>query len=647
MPVACGQIGTRVKFLIRRLLMKRQNTLKIGKTHIGLNYGEHVIRADSMTKDLDTLLTRCANSFVVRCRPEVILPDEVYIEIAKFAKERNMSFLILYAYQHPPKGMRSHLKGETVKAMYDVAGELFLGEIFAETGSQSCSMDSEYYVEMENENLVKPPQDFPDMHAARKRYVDYISQMMEYEKEIGIKNTVMVEPTAISAYALEGGIDVPVLEMLPGDPEKLLAFTRGASIGYEKETFGGFIAHEWYGGYRHDDELKRKRLGLAYKYLYMSGASYIFLESGNTEINSFGDVRDYGDEACKFYRDSAKEHFEFFNNTPRLPYGPYAKVAFVFGEDDGYADFLGGSTWCQFGREEWGKGDRERSWRILSEVYRSTPWHEQENFAADGLDLSGAPAYGTYDVIPAASPLHVMKGYDYLIFVGHNTMSEELYTKLCDYVRGGGVLFAGVAHLATDSRRSGEHEYVRGGDFTDLFGVKLVGKTRENHGVKFYRDSIVENVKYPGTNNLECDANYPSGYADIARLELSGARAAAILADTFLPPEGETIPVLTENKVGEGSAILLSYLAYPGAPEVYPLYKIIVKALLRASHASADIKVAGSDKVRFSVFFDGEGKRQMWLLNTAFTGEDTVTVYYGGKSEVIRLSSGEVRVIEL
>ena len=78
--------------MIRRLLMKRQNTLKIGKTHIGLNYGEHVIRADSMTKDLDTLLTGCANSFVVRCRPEVILPDEVYIDIAKFAKERNMSF---------------------------------------------------------------------------------------------------------------------------------------------------------------------------------------------------------------------------------------------------------------------------------------------------------------------------------------------------------------------------------------------------------------------------------------------------------------------------------------------------------------------------------------------------------------------------
>jgi len=39
-----------------------------------------------------------------------------------------------------------------------------------------------------------------------------------------------------------------VLEVLPGDPEKLLAFTRGAAIGYQRKNWGGFIACEWYGG---------------------------------------------------------------------------------------------------------------------------------------------------------------------------------------------------------------------------------------------------------------------------------------------------------------------------------------------------------------------------------------------------------------
>lgn len=627
--------------------MKRQNTLDTKKCLVGLNYGDHGVNEGALVDELDLLIAGTADVFVVRCHPDHPFSDQTYYGIAKYAKSRNVSFFILYSYQHPPKGRRSHLSPEIVKGIYEIAGDLFLGEIFAETGSQSCSMCEGYYVEVENDNLVMPEQDFADMSAARKRYVDFIRTMTDYDRDVlGIKNTAMVEPTAISAYALEGGIGIPMLEVLPGDVEKLIPFTRGAAIGYEKSTFGGFIAHEWYGGYRHDDTMKKKRLDLTYKYLYMQGAGYVFLESGNTEVKSFGFEAGYDSELCRYYRDTTKRFYNFYKENPRPSCGPYTKVAFVFGEDDGYADFLGGSAWCQFGREEWSKGDSENSWRILSEVYRSYSWHEQEGFAHGGLDLSGSPAYGSYDVIPAASPLSVMSGYDYLIFVGHNTMNTELYKKLCDYVEDGGVLLMAASHLATDSCRTGPHKYINDGDFSELFGARMTGTVRKNNGIKFRPYSIVKNLKYPGTENMECDANYPAGYCDYAYLALSGAECAALLSDSFDPPSEDALPALIENKKGKGCALLFSHLVYPGSPAFYTVYRVVVKALLSVSHASADMQVTGSDKVRYSLLYDEGGREVLYLLNTAFDDSSSVTVRYKGTKIPVTLDPCELKSIE-
>ena len=626
--------------------MKKQNSLDTSKCLVGLNYGEHGVNEKKLVEELDLLVGNAADFFVVRCHPAHPFSDETYYSIAEFAKSRNVSFFILYAYQHPPEGRRSHLTCEIVRGIYEIAGDLFLGEIFGETGSQNCSMCEGYYVEVENDKLIKPDQNFKDMSTARKKYVDFIRSMADYDKELGIKSTAMVEPTAICAYSLEGGMDIPMLEVLPGDVEKLIPFTRGAAIGYGKSTFGGFVAHEWYGGYRHDDEMKRKRLDLTYKYLYMQGAGYVVLESGNTEVKSFGYKEDYDSETCRFYRDTTKYFYDFYRENPRPACGPYTKVAFVFGEDDGYADFLGGSAWCQFGREEWSRGDSENGWKILSEVYRSYAWHEQEGFAQGGLDLSGAPAYGSYDVIPAASPLSVMRQYDYLIFVGHNTMNSRLYKKLGEYVSEGGTLLMAVSHLSTDSSRKGVREYINGGDFTELFGARISGFERKNNGVKFRKDSIVKNLKYPGTLDFECDANYPGGYCDYARLTLSGAECAAYLSDSFNPPSADALPALIEYKKGKGCALLFSHIAFPGAPSFYTLYRIVVKALLSASHASAELKVTGSDKVRFSLFYDEGGREVVYLLNTAFDDPSAVTVRYKGKKIPVILQPCELKAIE-
>ena len=188
--------------------------------------------------------------------------------------------------------------------------------------------------------------------------------------------------------------------------------------------------------------------------------------------------------------------------------------------------------------------------------------------------------------------------------------------------------------------------YVKDGDFSELFGVKLTGFARENHGVKFKADSVIENLKYPGTLNLECDANYASGYTDIAVLSECGASVAARTADSFNAPSENSLPILTEYKNGNGVALLLSYRNYPGNNAVYPIYKMIVKALLSSSHASAKLKVTGSDKVRFSLFYEEDGAARLYLLNTSFNDSSTVTVRVGSNANTVTLSPCELRTIE-
>lgn len=626
-------------------MRKRINTLDASLLLNGISYGEHVMNPHSVIKEVDELVQGSANAFIVRCNPEKPLSDEMYYALARYAKERGFHFGFLYAYQFPPAGQKSHLNEKLVRGIEKIAGDLFLGEFFGEAGSDKAAKDKGYYVEgSEVIALQKPPQNFKNVQEAKENFVRFIRSMTAYDDSIGLDRTWLVEATALFRYELEGGIRTPVLEVLPGNPETLIPFARGAAIGYGRQYWGGFIACEWYGGYRHEDSLKAARLELTYKYLYLSGANITLLESGNHEIRSFGYVLDSESDICRFYRETQKKFQLLIDKNPRLPCGPLAKVAFVAGNLDGYTDFMGGSAWCQFDREEWGNGDAEKSWKLLREVFRDRDWHDPASFAREGLDLNGSPAYGSYDVVPVESPLNVLKNYDYLIFIGWNTMTEELYDKLVKYVHGGGVLLMSCAHLSVNPERGGKREYVRGGDLSELFGCSVDGTERKNHGVKFVRDSYVPGLLYPGTSDFRCDANYTAGYVDYARVRLQGGTVRGMLSDSFFAPK-EVFPAVIEYRTGHGTAILCTTENYPGNPAVYPLYSCIVKSILTASHANAELKVTGSDRVRYSLFFDDKtGEEELCFLNTS-TEKAVVTIRYRGKKEELLLAPLELRIL--
>ena len=184
---------------------------------------------------------------------------------------------------------------------------------------------------------------------------------------------------------MEGGVDIPALEVMPGNPEHLISFVRGSAIGYERKKWAGFIANEWYGGYFHQDKIKEKRLELAYKYLYMSGANIVYLESGYAGLHSFGYHYDADSPESAMYRQKMKEFHDLISSDKRLPCGPVSKVAFLHGNLDGYTGFMGSSIFSQFDKKEWGASTPEYTWQILEKVYRSNDWKSFPTGTRSGL----------------------------------------------------------------------------------------------------------------------------------------------------------------------------------------------------------------------------------------------------------------------
>ena len=277
----------------------------------------------------------------------------------------------------------------------------------------------------------------------------------------------------------------------------------------------------------------------------------------------------------KSYLKEAEDFANFCNSDIRPgKCGPITKIAFVQGNLDGFGWGNSSSLWGQYYEEKWGFAAPEFSYRILDEVYHSAEWNNGINYG--DYDYSGSPAYGQYDVIPATCPLDVMKQYEWVIFCGWNTMTPEIVDTLKAYVEGGGKLFITAAHLRDSIDREKKGSFACG--LEDFLGVRLSEETfRTNDGFKFVKHSTVDGVMYPGTTNLTCDPAWSAGYTNYVKVEPTSAVPVCYVTDCFLREEEYMTPVVTENKYGEGNVIFMANSEYPGAPEVFPLYKIMVK----------------------------------------------------------------------
>ena len=322
--------------------------------------------------------------------------------------------------------------------------------------------------------------------------------------------------------------------------------------------------------------------------------------------------------------------------------GPKVKVAFVSGLHDGWAGKWGRSClWNQFYREEWGYNAPEHSWGLLEELHAKRSWSDVDNYGDH--DFSGAPAYGQYDVIPVEADLDKMCQYDYLIFLGWNTMTDEIMDKLTAYVKQGGRLLMSAAHLNTQVKRDGEYRMIDDRKVEELFGCRFMGEIRRTvNGVVFKHDSLDPKTLYPAFHTGGCDPMYIAGYANYARFATTTGKTIAYSADSFAERYSD-LPVVIENQVGEGYATLVTHTCYPGDQSVYRLYRMLVREMLSASARNCEIQVVASDRVRYAVY----AGNKMYLLNTDYDLPAFAKITYQGKEQMIQLDSLELKAIEL
>ena len=609
----------------------------------GIHIGEHSFVPSEVKKEIYERVIKPGYNFVtIRTRRNVLVEPHYFIEWAKYLAENKVYFVFLYTIQNAPKGVVTHLDEKTVAEMKRVAGKYFVGDMIGETGSSVACKWPGYYGEAGDGWDAKiGTKKHPDMKAAHEAYIKEVSKLVEIDRELGIPDVVSVEATGLNKYNAEAGVTIPMLELMCGSPDQLVSSLRGMARGFDSKMWGTYVAHEWYGGMRHDDTLKRKRLELAYKYAYLAGTQALCLESGDELIASYGHRFEVDSEICEDYRRVLSEMMDYINKDERPVGGPRVKLAFVSGLHDAWGGWGGSYVWNQFEGNEWGHSEAEHSWRFLSEIGVKRTWEDIANFGEN--DLSASPAYGMYDIVPIEAPVEKLCSYDYLIFLGWNSMTDENMDKLTEYVNRGGRLLMTAAHLNYSAKRAGELIMPSNEKLEKLFGARFTGETfKSNNGVKFNYEALDSEIRYPGTKSLSCDPIYAAGYADYAKFEITDGYETALINDNFSKMPS-IAPAVIENRVGEGVATLVTSLNYPGNPTLYPLYRAIAREMITESARKADIRVISSDRLRWAVY---EGNK-IYLLNTDYDMPITARIIYGDKEKEVTLASLELKAIEL
>ncbi len=604
----------------------------------GVHIGEHSFVPENVINELkERCVKRGCNFVTIRTRREQIKP-EMFYKWAKYLADNKIYFVFLYTMQHAPKGKTSQFTKETVDQIKKIAGEYFLGDMIGETGSIYACKFPGYY--KKGAQIIGSG--FPNMKAAEESYIENVSQYIKTARELGMPNIFSVEATGLNKYNAKVGVDVPCVELMCANPDIMLSSLRGVARGFENEFWGTYVAHEWYGGMRQADTLKRKRLELAYKLAYLSGSSIFCLESGDELVTAYGTHYEPDSKICKDYQNIISYMNNLIKTDSRPKGGPKVKLAFVSGNHDAWGGWGGSSVWSQFFREEWGHNEAEHSWRLLDEIGTKRQWSDIANYGDN--DLSAFPAYGMYDIIPAESTLDAMKKYDYLIFLGWNTMTEDLMDKLIAYTQNGGKLLMCASHLNCLSKRGGEFKFSREEKIKKLFGAKFTGEfIYTNDGAKFELESLNEGILYPGSKSMRGDPIYSAGYVKYAVFKLCGGRACAYINSTFDEPKKDDTPLLIENKLGKGVASLVTGINYPGNPALYPLYRALVREWISSSSRNSGIKVIGSDRLRYAVY---EGDK-IYLLNTDYDMPITVKIIKDNKETLVSLESLELKTVEL
>ena len=508
---------------------------------------------------------------------------------------------------------------EQLNAIGDEAGDCYWARVSIGEAGGVLYWPKAYTINRRANNWDALP-DCETHEQAERAYVEYCKSWLDHERRAFGKGPLMnVDSSMVFKYHCKAGLDVLCLEVMPGDPHLMHAAIRGAARAYDK-PWGSHIAMQCYGGVCFD-ELYQKRWRTSLFYAYLTGARFIYPESGHYAY--FNPARDqrytfHSSEMQRIRRD-IREAWQFARIHRRPGDGPVTTLGLLHGRHDGAPGLWNRYVWGQYRDDaKWREGPAERGWELVEHLHRKEDWPKET--VQGEVDYSGNPPYGQYDAVPIEADLDDLKRYTCLTCLGWNTMTDADYDKLKAYVAQGGHLLMFLPQLSTRVDRDATMDLVRGGDLSDLFGVKITGAfDTDVRGIKCMRNASIKSWRMP-LWRISTDPRFMGNFTP-SKVELNGAQVISGWSDFYSVEAAdlESKPMLVEHKVGKGCAYLVTAWEYPADEGLKRFTGDLLRVIVQGEQGR--IRLLGSDRVRYAVY-EGtlHGSRRkleaVYLLNT-------------------------------
>ena len=371
---------------------------------------------------------------------------------------------------------------------------------------------------------------------------------------------------------------------------------------------------------------------------WMMGASMIYEE--DSLFNLFKEERQSWDDLLtKGKRDMTREFFKFVKTHPRKG-KVVRRIAFVEGR---YAAPFNGficdveqtpeySVWGLFGNNDptWGHNQVEKCRQVLDVLMPGASTHPlRQDFSRRRFYFSGTP-YGDFDEVPTEAGAEYLKQYSLLLHMGWNTMIDEDYDKLREFVRDGGTLLIGLTQFSTHVKRDFLRDMkdlalYKEGDLSEFCGVKVKGA-----GKVFSGDwNCADREAYPEVTLSAIPSNSVTedGECRLADVELVGA-------EPFIWDSTSKEPLVVRYRYGSGTVYLLTAYAYFGHEALQKVMARLVARLAEENLPECRV-IDPSKEIFWNMWEERAGVRRLMMLNTDWTvsgGSKPVTVAVPGMS---------------
>jgi len=559
------------------------------------------------------------------------LPDDENeaLLVAEYCRRNRIYFMLPeIVHRHNHRQWRSpSLSYEEFGRIFEAFGEFFLGRYAIGEAGGICYWPKSYTIN-EGVNCYRNLPPCRGEIEAHQTYVDYLLKELEFERtQVAPGKLFNVESSILFARHGEAGIDGQCLEMLPGDPYITLAAVRGAARAFGSD-WGVHIAMLWYGGVR-IDELWLKRWKQSLYLSYISGADFIYPESGHMDYRGNGapeygfdtpELKQVRRELRKLYAISQIQHKN---------HDPITLCAIVQGKDDGHPGIWNPYSWGQYNNgRQWESSEAERSWELFETFFRKEDLFHGN--VTGSCDFSGNPPGGQIDVIPPGADF---SRYRLLFFLGLNRMDESLYNKLIEYVKNGGHLVIGLAHFDTSEIRGGQLELFRNGDLRDLSGFEVSNwHDGDVCGIKF--------IKQPQAGKYDLPVQTPErdpffiGYvqgAGIINHVGDDLQILAGLSDSVYHSKEEITakPILVERRLGKGAVYTITAMEHPGVNGLKKFSKCLLRAFCRNLPRQVDL--LAPDTIRYAIYeLEQPGDYRICVFNCNADLSGTFKVFSNG-----------------